>query len=181
MAGGGDDREILRVIAGLDSRWRRSGEAKICDNLRRMTGLSWDAVNVVLVYTPEFTGEPDISPFALGLPESIRRFLLRGYRVTPPTYWYLPVTDDDAAPVHRFNPDSISGERVVALVPALSCDRAGRRQPFMGETLGGFLAEISPTSLTRIGICWSFQLSETPLRGAPELDFIVTEREVIEV
>lgn len=176
----GSDDDLLRVIKGLDKRWRRTGEMKLCDNLRTMPGLMWNAVTSLLIYAPEFPGEVDVSSFVLSSPEQIKRYLLRSYSEFPPSYWYLPLAESDMTPLHVFKSELAVGERIMALIPGLLFDKLGRRKPFPGDCYGRAFGTFSGSSLIRIGVCWSLQLSDQPLPGSREVDFVVTEKGVVE-
>lgn len=176
-----DDADLLRLLGGLDRRWCRTAGVRLCDNLRDIPGVSWSEFAALLASAPEFPGEVDLSSFVLSSSERIRRYLRRSYSDFPPSYWYLPLSDSDMTTIHAFKPELHGGERVVALIPGLLFDKSGRRKSFPQDTFSLGFGGLPARLLTRIGVSWSLQLSDQPLAGAPEVDFIVTERGVTEV
>lgn len=175
------DADLLRVMKGLDKRWRRTGEVRLCQNLHDMPGVAWNATTSLLLYAPEFPGEVDVASFALSSPEHIKRYLLRSYAEFPPSYWYIPLAESDMTPIHPFKPELRVGERIAALIPGLLFDKSGRRKPFPGDCFSRAFSAFAEGSLVRIGIGWSLQLCDKPLAGIQEVDFVVTERGVVEM
>jgi 5-formyltetrahydrofolate cyclo-ligase len=169
------DTEMIRLLKGLDKRWCRAGEAKVCENLRGMLEIDWKEVSSILVYKPEYSGEVDVASFILGASEHIKRYLVRSYTEPLLVYLYLPLADSELTTVHRFSFERSIGERIVAIIPGLTFDREGRRLPFPQDSFARFFSHPLANSVVRVGVCWSFQLSQEPLVGRGEVDFIVTE------
>lgn len=191
-------REMKLVLANLDHRWIARAHSEVCSELVELTNqlrAMPAGVRHVLAWIPCFAGDVDLSAY-IGA-------MLRDSIV------YLPQLDNSGAmsfvrilddwgahlvagprgimqPQYEhpelFSPPSMD-EELIVIVPGLAFDRSGGRLGRGAGHYDQFLSQPEVARATKIGVCWSIQISQrVPVDSFDvPMDWICHERGIIRI
>ena len=178
-------KEFSARRSSLDAELRRKYDAGICERVRALRG--YRDAEYVAAYI-RHGAEIDLSPLFRG-----RRLLLPRFDGRSGVYEMVAVENleldllpgkygipEPSPSLPAADPDLVAS-RALFLVPAVACDRQGRR---LGRGGGYYDRLLAGVKTPPVAVIYSCQLSETALPGTAydvPMGTIVTEREVIEI
>ena len=187
--------EMIKILTALDDRWLGAASRELSNNLETLITTKLDApIECVLAWTKFFPGEADLSSFIVSqidhrevylprsLPNRSMNFIAIGkdWHLEAETGLYGILEPKDQA---GMNYDICRAANSVVLVPGIAFDREGNR---LGRGKGyydTFLSLPGMSECTKIGICWSLQVTDkVPVKDNDvPMDWICHEDGIIEI
>ena len=175
--------DVLRVLAGLDRRWRRVAENRMTEHFTKLLSRpEFSKITKVLAWPAEVAGEADVTKFLLALPERVGVYVARSHIQGDLVFISVdPGGQGEHEAGRRFVPDPVTeGEEVLILVPGLVFDREGHRVGVSGDYYERFLRDKRLDRALKVGVCWSLQVvNHVP--GPQMLDWLIDERSVYQM